>query len=449
MKCLLLLLLLQRCIHLTICQAEDGYSPRLLTAEENANESTCVEQPTYNVLPADYDKLMPPLLKGVPLNIYFTLWIISITEINELRQDFTVDLYLRMYWVDFRIKYPVCEKRPFIVLNHAQLDKIWIPDIFFKQEKRSSRHFVNRRNAGLKLTKSTNEVFFSERITLTTYCAYDFRFFPLDRQACVMAFESYSLDGRYANLSFKPLAIHFDKFKFKIPQYELNYVSPYSCYYDYMYEGSYFLNQSCIQANFVFDRQFSYYFVQMYLPSILIVLVSFLSFWIPVDNVPGRVSLGVTSLLTLATQFTTIQRSLPPVSYVKAMDIWMFFCIVTVFLAMVEFTLAYNFRFTLAQDGDRKPKPVKEPVTVLGINSIAAGLRQPRVVVLTQPEEGKTPFAVLKLSVYWVAERFAKKKGNFIDNFSKLLFPIAFLVFNLAYWNHYGKGQKEVTFWGG
>ncbi|XP_043207379.1 gamma-aminobutyric acid receptor subunit beta-like [Amphibalanus amphitrite] len=301
MKCLLLLLLLQRCIHLTICQAEDGYSPRLLTAEENANESTCVEQPTYNVLPADYDKLMPPLLKGVPLNIYFTLWIISITEINELRQDFTVDLYLRMYWVDFRIKYPV----------------------------------------------------------------------------------------------------------------------------------------------------FQLLFVQMYLPSILIVLVSFLSFWIPVDNVPGRVSLGVTSLLTLATQFTTIQRSLPPVSYVKAMDIWMFFCIVTVFLAMVEFTLAYNFRFTLAQDGDRKPKPVKEPVTVLGINSIAAGLRQPRVVVLTQPEEGKTPFAVLKLSVYWVAERFAKKKGNFIDNFSKLLFPIAFLVFNLAYWNHYGKGQKEVTFWGG
>ena len=421
-----------------------------MTAEENSNASTCVQQPTYNVLPSDYDKLMPPLLKGVPLNIYATLWIISITEINELRQDFTVDLYLRMYWVDFRIKYPVCETRPFVILNPAQLDKIWMPDVFFKQEKRSSRHFVARRNAGLKLNKATNEVFFSERVTLTNYCAYDFRFFPLDRQACAMAFESYSLDGRFAHLSFKPLAIHFDKFKFKIPQYELSSVSPDSCNYDYMYEGSYFLNQSCIQANFVFDRQFSYYFVQMYLPSILIVLISFLSFWIPVDNVPGRISLGVTSLLTLATQFTTMQRSLPPVSYMKAMDIWMFFCIVIVFLAIVEFTIAYNFRFKLAEDSDKKPEPVVEPVTILGLKELATGLKKPRVIVLAKPKERKSLRAYVRMFAYQIAKRFMRKrKGNFVDNVSKLLFPLAFVLFSLVYWTHYGQGQKEVTFWSG
>ena len=417
-----------------------------LTAEENANRSTCRSQAIYKVLPENYDKEMPPLVKGKSLNVYVFFWIISVTEINEMTQDFTVDMYFRMYWTDFRISFPACEKASFVILDREQIDQIWVPDIYFIQSKRSNRHKVVRRNAGLKLDRN-NEVFFSERLTITKFCAFDFRFFPLDRQACSLAVESYDFSGQEINVSFKAPGIYLDNSKFKIPQYELSMVKPHDCSYGYLHEGIYHVNQSCIQANFVFDRQFSYYFVQMYLPSILIVLVSFLSFWIPVDNVPGRISLGVTSLLTLATQFTTMQRSLPPVSYMKAMDIWMFYCILVVFFAMVEFTLAYNFRI-ISVDADNKFSTTPSPNEIDEVKDTATPLsapiqRQKTSAVLANSETSS--LSLLRGLKRRLTMHLTENNGNFVDNISKIIFPFGFVVFNIGYWNHYGHGQRDVA----
>jgi hypothetical protein len=49
----------------------------------------------------------------------------------------------------------------------------------------------------------------------------------------------------------------------------------------------------------------------------MLVIVSWVSFWLDANAVPARVSLGVTTLLTMATQTTGINNSLPPVSYTK------------------------------------------------------------------------------------------------------------------------------------
>ena len=71
------------------------------------------------------------------------------------------------------------------------------------------------------------------------------------------------------------------------------------------------------------------------------------SFWIPPEGTPARVTLGVTSLLTLTTQVEQsdsqltlmlplqsmqTQQTLPPVSYTKAIDVWLATCVVFVFL---------------------------------------------------------------------------------------------------------------------
>lgn len=71
--------------------------------------------------------------------------------------------------------------------------------------------------------------------------------------------------------------------------------------------------------------------------------MSWISFWIKPEAIPARVTLGVTSLLTLATQNTQSQQSLPPVSYVKAIDVWMSSCSVFVFLSLMEFAVVNNY----------------------------------------------------------------------------------------------------------
>ena len=73
----------------------------------------------------------------------------------------------------------------------------------------------------------------------------------------------------------------------------------------------------------MFKRRLGYYLFHTYVPTCLIVIMSWISFWIKPEAVPARVTLGVTSLLTLSTQHANSQKSLPPVSYIKVFPFFM------------------------------------------------------------------------------------------------------------------------------
>ena len=74
---------------------------------------------------------------------------------------------------------------------------------------------------------------------------------------------------------------------------------------------------SCLQVDLVFARELSYFLVTMYVPCIIIVLVSWFAFWIDHKSAPARVTLGVSTLLALSTTLASIQKSLPRVAYMK------------------------------------------------------------------------------------------------------------------------------------
>jgi len=86
-------------------------------------------------------------------------------------------------------------------------------------------------------------------------------------------------------------------------------------------------------------RDVGYFIIQFYVPSALIVILSWVSFWLNVDASPARVSIGLLTVLTTTTQSTFINASLPRVSYVKAIDVWMSMCLVFVFAALLEYAL--------------------------------------------------------------------------------------------------------------
>ena len=94
-----------------------------------------------------------------------------------------------------------------------------------------------------------------------------------------------------------------------------------------------------MQVTFTLKRRLGYFIFHTYVPTCLIVVMSWISFWIKPDAVPARVTLCVTSLLTLSTQHAQSQKSLPPVSYIKAIDIFMSSCTVFVFASLMEYAL--------------------------------------------------------------------------------------------------------------
>ena len=63
-------------------------------------------------------------------------------------------------------------------------------------------------------------------------------------------------------------------------------------------------------------------------------------------KVPARVALGVTTLLAMSTTQASINSSLPPVAYTKAIDVWSGVCVTFVFGALLEYALVnYASRF--------------------------------------------------------------------------------------------------------
>ena len=73
---------------------------------------------------------------------------------------------------------------------------------------------------------------------------------------------------------------------------------------------------SCLMALFDFERQFGYYLTQIYVPSSLIIFMSWISFWLSPECSPARISLGITTLLTMASQMgSSAVSSLPKVRF--------------------------------------------------------------------------------------------------------------------------------------
>ncbi|MCL4162382.1 UNVERIFIED_CONTAM: hypothetical protein GTU68_001291 [Idotea baltica] len=108
-----------------------------------------------------------------------------------------------------------------------------------------------------------------------------------------------------------------------------------SCSKQYVTTGSF----TCIYVEFILERKFGFYLIYTYLPSILIVIISWVSFFIDYQAVPARISLGLLSILSLITQSAATLQKLPRVSYVKAIDVWLFACLAFVVISLLEFAV--------------------------------------------------------------------------------------------------------------
>ena len=63
--------------------------------------------------------------------------------------------------------------------------------------------------------------------------------------------------------------------------------------------------------------------MKVYIPSSLIVIMSWVSFWLNRGAAPARVGLGVTTVLTMTTLMASVNAALPKISYMKSIDIYL------------------------------------------------------------------------------------------------------------------------------
>lgn len=119
-----------------------------------------------------------------------------------------------------------------------------------------------------------------------------------------------------------------------------------------------------LSLSFKLQRNIGYFVFQTYLPSILIVMLSWVSFWINHEATSARVALGITTVLTMTTISTGVRSSLPRISYVKAIDIYLVMCFVFVFAALLEYAAVnYTYWGARAKKKTKKNKEVERKIT--------------------------------------------------------------------------------------
>ena len=96
-------------------------------------------------------------------------------------------------------------------------------------------------------------------------------------------------------------------------------------------------------TSFVFRRRRQYFVFRIYIPSILIVMVSWSTFWISQAAVPARAGICITTILTLITMLGVVNNNMPKVSYIKAIDLYLLVSFIFVFASLVEYIIVLNF----------------------------------------------------------------------------------------------------------
>ena len=94
-------------------------------------------------------------------------------------------------------------------------------------------------------------------------------------------------------------------------------------------------NYSSVGFKIKMDRYSSKYFINYYIPSMVFVFVSWVSFIIPPENVPGRMALLVTVFLVLVNIFNAINTNIASVEGLTAMETYLIVCIFFVFGALM------------------------------------------------------------------------------------------------------------------
>ena len=98
---------------------------------------------------------------------------------------------------------------------------------------------------------------------------------------------------------------------------------------------------STVTASFYFDRRIGYFLIQVYFPDIFVVILSWIVFWMEVDDIGNRMALGITTILTIMFLLGSLNGNLPKVSYPKALDWYLLVSFIFVFLSLIEAIIVF------------------------------------------------------------------------------------------------------------
>ncbi|XP_036407187.1 gamma-aminobutyric acid receptor subunit beta-1-like [Megalops cyprinoides] len=449
------------------------------SANEPSNMSYVKE--TVDKLLKGYDIRLRPDFGGAPVDVGMSIDIASIDMVSEVNMDYTITMYFQQSWRDKRLSYTGIPLN--LTLDNRVADQLWVPDTYFINDKKSFVHGVTVKNRMIRLHPD-GTVLYGLRITTTAACMMDLRRYPLDEQNCTLEIESYGYTTDDIEFYWQAGSAVTGVDNIELPQFSI-------IDYKTLSKKAVFTTGSYprLSLSFKLKRNIGYFILQTYMPSTLITILSWVSFWINYDASAARVALGITTVLTMTTISTHLRETLPKIPYVKAIDIYLMGCFFFVFLALLEYAFVNYIFFGRGpqlqkKEADKAAKTNNEKSRVetnrvqvdthgnilltnleirneVGGAEVLTGLGDPRTTMFSydsasiqyrRPMTSRgDPYArpPLDRSADHPKGRLRRRATqlkvkipdltdvNAVDKWSRIIFPIAFTFFNLVYWLYY------------
>ncbi|XP_076295025.1 GABA-gated ion channel isoform X1 [Lasioglossum baleicum] len=284
-----------------------------------------------------YDNSVRPDFGGPPATVEVDIMVRSMGPISEVDMTYSMDCYFRQSWVDRRLAFQGGKET--LALSISMLARIWKPDTYFYNGKHSYLHTITSPNKFVRLYQD-GRVLYSSRLTIKAGCPMNLENFPMDTQRCPLQFGSFGYTKRdviYKWNSARQVAIAEDM---KLSQFDLvanptaNYsASPTLPQADY----------SMLLVYFHLQRHMGNFLIQVYGPCVLLVVLSWVSFWLNREATADRVSLGITTVLTMTFLGLEARTDLPKVPYPTALDFFVFLSFAFIFATIIQFAVVHYF----------------------------------------------------------------------------------------------------------
>eukprot|EP00794_Sanderia_malayensis_P020502 gene20502-22519_t len=386
------------------------------TPRPGSEQEKRIANSVKKLLANDYSATRPNITGG-PLELKVGLHFIKFDEISTKKQSYESDVYLRMLWKDTRLCHNETED---IFISGDPPGNIWRPDIYFESALKTDKSEIAKYNYFIQIKKD-GSIYSSIRATVVAKCPQSVMYYPFDSQHCEMIIQSFGHTKNRLILKWhqpSPVSIQNRQ-----------------------------LQQFTIREIKLGKSQGKY-------------------------SIGDRIALGISCLLTLVFLMTSINESLPKVSYAKTIDFYLIGCFMYVLSVAIETVIAKQ----LSERGDERVedkeweedvssrkytfrKPYKDESTSTTIQNPTAMMTN--VKILGQDDnhsistintanielDSRHDNAIGKKEIATQQQKTAVKKltsAKRLDKYCRVVYPALFVVLNLFYFIMCVRNGKHV-----
>ncbi|KAK2713857.1 hypothetical protein QYM36_009670 [Artemia franciscana] len=281
-----------------------------------------------------YKKDNPPESDGT-LEVEVSIIVNAFGNIKTRDTKFQSQLTIQQSWKDKRLSF-VDFATDLVMLKGEEdfANKIWRPSIIVTNEASSSVITVPQSNSLVKVYQD-GTVIYSYRIRSETYCSLYLLKYPFDRQQCNVFLESWSLPKDKLLLKWKEGEEVDFVGRFPIQEFSKTGHTIKTLNNTRLDGQTY----SMLSLEVHLAREYGFFIIDWYIPSIILVFMSWVSFWIDPSSVPARVNFGIGTVFTYVVLRRLMANLVPRTGVAKALDSYSLICLIYMFSTLIEYAI--------------------------------------------------------------------------------------------------------------